>query len=30
MGARHQWPTEGMCRIPYWVHTDPEIYARGS
>lgn len=28
MGARHQWPKEGISRIPYWVYTDPEIYAR--
>jgi salicylate 5-hydroxylase large subunit len=28
MGARQQWPTEGVSRIPFWVYTDPEIYAR--
>jgi salicylate 5-hydroxylase large subunit len=28
MGVRHQWPKEGVSRIPYWVYTDPEIYAR--
>jgi salicylate 5-hydroxylase large subunit len=28
MGARYQWPKEGISRIPYWVYTDPEIYAR--
>lgn len=28
MGARQQWPREGISRIPYWVYTDPEIYAR--
>jgi salicylate 5-hydroxylase large subunit len=28
MGAGHQWPKEGVSRIPYWVYTDPEIYAR--
>jgi salicylate 5-hydroxylase large subunit len=28
MGARRQWPKQGPCRIPYWLYTDPEIYAR--
>jgi salicylate 5-hydroxylase large subunit len=28
MGAVHEWPKEGISRIPYWVYTDPEIYAR--
>lgn len=28
MGARLQWPSEGVSRIPYWVYTDPEVYAR--
>ena len=28
MPVCHQWPTEGVSRIPYWVYTDPEIYAR--
>ncbi len=28
MRAPHQWPEEGISRIPYWVYTDPEIYAR--
>lgn len=23
-----KWPKEGVCRIPYWVYTDPEIYKR--
>ena len=22
------WPAEGVTRIPYWVYTDPELYAR--
>jgi salicylate 5-hydroxylase large subunit len=22
------WPEEGVTRIPYWVYTSPEIYAR--
>lgn len=22
------WPSEGSVRVPYWVYTDPEIYAR--
>ena len=28
MGERPQWPAEGISRIPYWLYTDPEIYAR--
>jgi salicylate 5-hydroxylase large subunit len=28
VGDRHQWPAEGISRIPYWVYTDPEIYQR--
>lgn len=28
MVVRHQWPKEGISRIPYWVYTDPEVYAR--
>jgi salicylate 5-hydroxylase large subunit len=23
-----RWPSEGLTRIPFWVYTDPEIYAR--
>ena len=23
-----RWPQEGITRIPYWVYTDPELYAR--
>lgn len=23
----HRWPPDGVARIPYWVYTDPEIYA---
>ena len=26
--SRRQWPAEGIARVPYWVYTDPEIYAR--
>jgi anthranilate 1,2-dioxygenase large subunit len=22
------WPAEGWTRVPYWVYTDPDIYAR--
>jgi salicylate 5-hydroxylase large subunit len=22
------WPDEGVTRIPYWVYSDPELYAR--
>ena len=28
MGARREWPAEGTCRVPYWIYSDPEIYAR--
>lgn len=23
-----KWPAEGVTRVPYWVYTDPDIYAR--
>ena len=23
-----RWPQEGLTRIPYWVYSDPELYAR--
>lgn len=22
------WPAEGWTRVPYWIYTDPDIYAR--
>lgn len=25
--SRHRWPEEGLVRVPYWVYSDPEIYA---
>lgn len=28
MAARRDWPPAGSCRVPYWVYSDPEIYAR--
>ena len=28
MDARRVWPKEGLSRIPYWIYSDPEIYAR--
>jgi len=28
MGDRHRWPDEGLARVPHWVYSDPEIYAR--
>src|SRR5262245_43707871 len=28
MVVRQQWPKEGISRIPYWVYTDPGVYAR--
>src|ERR1700688_2602137 len=24
----HPWPEEGNCRVPFWVYTDPDVYAR--
>jgi len=26
--SRFEWPPEGLARVPYWVYSDPEIYAR--
>jgi anthranilate 1,2-dioxygenase large subunit len=26
-GAR-AWPAEGWTRVPYWIYTDPDVYAR--
>ena len=23
----YQWPPEGLGRVPYWVYSDPEVYA---
>ena len=28
MGERPQWPAEGISRTPYWLYSNPEIYAR--
>ncbi len=28
MSVGREWPAEGTCRIPYWIYSDPEIYAR--
>ena len=25
--TEHKWPKEGISRIPFWVYTDPEVYA---
>jgi salicylate 5-hydroxylase large subunit len=22
------WPTEGISRVPYWIYSDPDLYAR--
>jgi len=22
------WPAEGPTRVPYWIYTDPDVYAR--
>ena len=27
-GATRAWPREGISRVPYWVYTDPDLYAR--
>jgi anthranilate 1,2-dioxygenase large subunit len=27
MTAAHQWPSEGLARIPYWVYSDRDLYA---
>lgn len=27
-GADHRWPQEGISRVPYWVYSDPALYAR--
>ena len=26
-GRSRAWPEEGYRRAPYWVYTDPDIYA---
>ncbi|MGQ0662960.1 MAG: aromatic ring-hydroxylating dioxygenase subunit alpha [Pseudomonadota bacterium] len=26
--ADRAWPREGVSRVPHWVYTDPELYAR--
>ena len=23
----HQWPAEGLTRVPYWIYSDPDLYA---
>ncbi len=23
----HQWPAEGLSRVPYWIYSDPDLYA---
>ena len=27
-GNSYRWPAEGLGRVPYWVYSDPEVYAR--
>lgn len=27
MSARHAWPADAQAHVPYWVYSDPEIYA---
>ena len=24
----YRWPAEGVCRIPFWVYSDPQVFAR--
>src|SRR4051812_21237466 len=26
--TRPAWPEQGLARIPYWLYTDPQVYAR--
>jgi salicylate 5-hydroxylase large subunit len=28
MHPHRQWPAEGVSRVPYWIYTDAELYAR--
>ena len=28
MQHHHQWPAEGVSRIPYWIYSDADLYAR--
>lgn len=28
MQQQHRWPAEGASRIPYWIYSDAELYAR--
>jgi salicylate 5-hydroxylase large subunit len=28
MQQLRQWPTEGVGRVPYWIYTDADLYAR--
>jgi len=29
MNVHHrEWPPEGLTRVPYWIYSDPDIYAR--
>ena len=28
MRPGYTWPEQGIARVPYWVYTDPEVYAR--
>jgi phenylpropionate dioxygenase-like ring-hydroxylating dioxygenase large terminal subunit len=23
----HQWPAEGLSRVPYWIYSDPDLFA---
>src|SRR4051812_49547716 len=26
--AMRRWPAEGLTRVPYWVYSDPQLYAQ--
>lgn len=28
VAQNRRWPAEGLSRVPYWVYSDPEVYAR--
>ena len=28
MSTPREWPKEGIARIPFWIYSDPKIYAR--
>ena len=28
MALQRAWPEEGVTRVPYWAHTDPQVYTQ--